>query len=315
MADQNAMISVIVPAYYEGNLVHVAFERISAALEPRFKNYECIFVDDGSEDDTFEELQKLAANNDKVRVIKLAANVGSHLAIRCGLEHASGDIITFVACDMQEPPELIVKMFDELVAPYEIVLAVRESRDDSWQSVMMSNLFYFIARKIAKIKLPPSGTSMFLISRRALETMIRYKERNMPLDSLLMTVGYQSKFVSYHREKRIAGTSKWTLTKKLKLFVDYFISASYFPIRFISASGFIFALLGFLWTIYIVLRALLVGDLSPGWPTIISVLLIGFGLTNISLGIIAEYLWRTLDETRGRPKFVIEQTINMKDKY
>jgi polyisoprenyl-phosphate glycosyltransferase len=314
MADQHAMISVIVPAYHEGALVHTAFARISEVLNSRFNNYEVIFVDDGSEDDTFIELQKLAAKNHNVKVIKLAANAGSHLAIRCGLEHARGDVITFVACDMQEPPELIVTMFDELKAPYEIVLAVRESRDDSWQSKLFSNLFYFIARKIAKIKLPPSGTSMFLISRRTLDVMKNYNERNMPLDSLLMMVGYQSKFVSYHREKRISGKSKWTLAKKLKLFADYFISTSYFPIRFISASGFAFALLGFIWTIYIIIRALLIGDLSSGWPTIVSILLIGFGLTNISLGIIAEYLWRTLDETRSRPKFVIEQTLNMNEK-
>lgn len=304
-------LSVIVPAYYEGKLVHTAYARIAEALDPTGWSYECIFVDDGSQDSTFQELLALSAAQPKVKVVKLASNVGSHLAVRCGLDHANGEAITAIACDMQEPPELIVKMYKELKAPAEIVLAVRQSRKDAWTTVIMSNLFYFIARKIAKMKLPPSGTSMFLISRKTLEAIKLYRERNMPVDGLLTTIGFQSALVYYERQERIEGVSKWTLGKKLKLFVDYFVAHSYFPIRFISLTGILFALFGFAWTLYIILREVFIGDLESGWPALISILLVGFGITNISLGIMAEYLWRTLDETRARPKYIVEKTINM----
>lgn len=309
--NKDSKVSVIVPTYFEGTLVHTAFARISAVMENSYPNYECIFVDDGSEDNTYTELQKLASSQPKVRVIKLATNVGSHLAIRCGLDHANGEAITAIACDMQEPPELIAQMMDQLKAPFEVVLAVRQSREDHWASIIMSNLFYFVARKIARIKLPPSGTSMFLISRKTLNLMKKYPERNMPVDGLLTTIGLQSAFVYYNREQRLEGKSKWTLGKKMKLFVDYFVAHSFFPIRFISVAGITFALLGFAWSIYIVLRQLIVGDLETGWPALISIILVGIGITNISLGIMAEYLWRTLDEVRARPKYTVEKTLNM----
>ena len=307
---QNTLLSVIIPVYYEGKLVHTAFERVHEAVKDKFPNYELIFVDDGSEDDTFDELQILASKHQHVKVVKFSTNAGSHMAIRAGLDYASGDVVSFIACDMQEPPELIGKMFDVLEKPYEIVWAVRNSRKDGKISVLFSNTFYFFARRIVSKNIPPKGSRMFLITRKVVDAIRKYNERHLTLEGLLATIGYKSTHIYYEREERIAGKSKWTLAKKIKLFVDFFVAYSYFPIRFISVTGIIFSLIGFLWTIYIVARHFIVGDLSSGWPALISVLLVGFGITNISLGIIAEYLWRTLDETRRRPNYIVEHELN-----
>lgn len=304
-------LSIIIPVYFEGKLVHTAFEKVSAAVEGHFEDFEVLFIDDGSGDDTFAELQILAQQNSNVRVIKFATNAGSHMAIRAGMEYAKGDLVSFIACDMQEPPELIHQMYQVLAKPYEIVWAVRNSRKDSWGSVLFSNTFYFFARRIVSKNIPPKGSSMFLMTRKVVDSIRKYNERNLTLEGLMATIGYKSTHIYYERQERIAGKSKWTLGKKIKLFVDFFVAYSYFPIRFISATGILFALIGFFWTIYIVLRHFIVGDLSSGWPALISVLLVGFGITNISLGIIAEYLWRTLDEARKRPNYIVEHELNI----
>lgn len=308
----NPSLSVIIPVYYEGKLVHTAYEKVHAAIFEKFPDYELIFVDDGSQDDTFEELRILASKHEHVKVLKFATNAGSHMAIRAGIDYSNGDAVTFIACDMQEPPELIEKLYEKLESPYEIVWAVRNTRKDSAISVLFSNTFYWIARRIVSKNIPAKGASMFLISKKAVEAIKLYNERNLTLEGLMATIGFKSAQITYEREERIAGKSKWTLGKKIKLFVDFFVAYSYFPIRFISVTGIIFAMIGFLWTIYIVARHFIVGDMSSGWPALISILLVGFGITNISLGIIAEYLWRTLDETRKRPRYIIEHELNTK---
>jgi dolichol-phosphate mannosyltransferase len=307
-------LSVIIPVYFEGKLVHKAYEMVSAEVSKQFEDYEVLFIDDGSGDNTFEELQLLANEHKNVKVVKFATNAGSHMAIRAGMDYASGDLVSFIACDMQEPPELIYKMYQVLEKPYEIVWAVRNSRKDSWGSVIFSNTFYFFARRIVSKNIPPKGSSMFLMTRKVVDSIRRYHERNLTLEGLMATMGYKSTHILYERQERMEGKSKWTLAKKIKLFVDFFVAYSYFPIRFISVTGILFSIIGFAWTIYIILRHFLVGDLSSGWPALISVLLVGFGITNISLGIIAEYLWRTLDEARKRPNYIVEYELNIDSK-
>ncbi len=304
-------ISIVVPVYFESSLVNTAHERIHAEVKKNFQEFEIIFVDDGSTDDTFVHLTQLAAENAHVKVIKFSANAGSHMAIRAGLAYATGDAACFIACDMQEPPHLIHEMYQALQSPYEIVWAVRNTRKDPPMSVLFSNTFYFFARRIVSKNIPPSGASMFLISRKVLDALKQYDERNLTLEGLFATMGFRSNYIKYEREQRIAGKSKWTLGKKIKLFIDFFVAYSYFPIRFVSVMGILFALAGFLYAAYIMVRYLIYDDLSPGWPALISIILIGFGITNISLGIIAEYLWRTLDEARKRPKYIIEHKLNL----
>lgn len=311
---ESPSISVIIPVYFEGVIVHTAYERVQNALKDRFPDFEVIFVDDGSGDNTFEELQKLASQHTNAKVIRFSTNAGSHMAIRAGMDYASGKMVGFLACDMQEPPELLLQMAELIGNPNEIVWAVRNSRKDSPLSVLFSNTFYFLARRIVSKNIPPKGASMFLVSRKVVDAIRRYHERNLTLEGLMATIGYSSAHILYNREERIAGKSKWTIKKKLKLFVDFFVAYSYAPIRFISATGILFSLLGFAWTIYIILRHFIVGDLSDGWPALISVLLVGFGITNISLGIMAEYLWRTLDETRKRPNYIVEQELNFSER-
>ncbi len=304
-------ISIVVPVYYESSAVITAYETIKTELDKNHHDYEIIFVDDGSDDDSFEHITSIANKDNKVKALKFASNCGSHMAIRAGLEYALGDCACFIACDMQEPPALIFKLLEELKEPIEIVWAVRNSRKDSFTTIMFAKVFYFFARRMVSKNIPPSGASMFLISKKAVKSLNKYNERNLTLEGLFATIGFKSKHILYERESRKQGKSKWTFGKKIKLFIDFFVAYSNAPIRFVSVMGISFSIIGFLWTIYVVLRTIFVHDLTSGWPALVSILLIGFGVTNISLGIIAEYLWRTLDESRKRPNFIIEKTINL----
>ncbi|EMN01247.1 glycosyltransferase, group 2 family protein [Leptospira noguchii str. 1993005606] len=304
-------ISIVVPVYNEGPIVHNSYDIIMKELIQHAEKFEIIFVDDGSVDDTFAHLEILALKDNRIKLIKLSSNCGSHMAIRAGLSYAVGRCACFIACDMQEPPYLIYKMKAELSENYNIVWAVRNSRKDSVMTIIFAKLFYWMARKVVTHNIPPSGASMFMISDKVLTALNQYEERNLTLEGLFATMGFKSAYIYYERKKRIMGNSKWTLSKKLKLFIDFFIAYSNIPIRFVSLMGIFFSIIGFFWSSYIIFRAIISRDLALGWPALISILLVGFGVTNISLGVIAEYLWRTLDEARKRPKYIIEKLINI----
>jgi glycosyltransferase involved in cell wall biosynthesis len=309
-----SVISIIVPAFNESSGVRKAYSSIMAVFDDKMPSIEpeLIFVDDGSSDDTFSEIALICKSDKRVKAVKFLNNYGAHTAIRAGLEHSTGEAAVFLACDLQDPPDIIPEMLEKLVHPYDIVLAVREGRDDQLKDRLFSRIFFKVMRKFVSGNIPGNGSSMYLMSDKVTATLRQFQEKNLTLESIFVLMNFKHTTVNYKRLARKVGSSKWTLAKKIRIFIDFFVAYSYAPIRFVSIMGIVFLLLGSLWILYIFSRQLIYGDLSPGWPTLISVLLMGFGVTNISLGIIAEYLWRTLDETRNRPKYIVETLLNFK---
>ncbi len=305
-------ISVIVPVYNEGEGVEEAYEAIVDVLRTRLPqhDHEILFVDDGSRDDSFVHLAQLAALHPNVRVLKLASNCGAHMAIRAGLEHAQGDVACFLACDLQDPPETIVALLDALKEPVQIVWAVRNSRDDSWSARLLARLFYFLARLFATKSMAPSGASMFLLGPLALSAVPQYRERNLTLEGLFATMGFPQAYVKYERHARRRGKSKWTWGKRLKLFADFFVAYSYAPIRIMSYLGILIATLGFLYAFFVFGRWVLVRGVVPGWTSLIIAVFVIGGFQMLMMGVLGEYLWRTLDEVRARPKYLIETMLN-----
>lgn len=305
-------VSVVVPAYNEGESVRAARAAIAEVFAAQLPgtDFEILFVDDGSCDDTFQHLAALAAEFPCVRVLKFAQNCGSHMAIRAGLDYATGDAACFIACDLQDPPDAIPRMLAALQPPVEIVWAVRNTRQDPLASRISSRLFYGLARLLVSRNLAPSGSSMFLLGPEALKILRQHRERNLMLDGALATMGVVQAQVSYERQARQVGHSKWTLGKKLKTFADFFVGYSYAPLRFISYAGMLVAVLGFLYALVVLANRLFFAQLVQGWTSLMLVVLILGGLQMMMLGIIGEYLWRTLDEARGRPRYVLEATLN-----
>lgn len=305
-------VSVVVPAYNEGESVRRARAAIAEVFRAQLPGtqFEIIFVDDGSRDDTFQHLAALAAEFPYVRVVKFAQNCGSHMAIRAGFDYATGDVACFVACDLQDPPDVLPRMLQALTPPVEIVWAARNTRRDAWTSRLSSRLFYGLGRRLVSRNLAPSGSSLFLLGPTALRILRSQTERNLMLDGALATMGVVQAQVSYERQARQVGQSKWTLGKKLKTFADFFVGYSYAPLRAMSYLGFLSAFVGFLYAVWIVVLRLTAKIGIPGWSSLMVVVLILGGLQMVMLGIIGEYLWRALDEARGRPRYVVETVLN-----
>ena len=310
----NIDISIIIPFLNEReNLADLVAVLSGHCAKNKTLVHEIIFVDDGSSDGSFDLLRSLPHNNYRPKLIRFSKNYGSHAALRAGILHAEGKTITFYYADMQDPPEVISQMQERMNGGNDIVWATREKTEVGFRERTFSKAYASLMRRYAIADFPESGFDVVMFNKKIQQQLNNNIESNSSLFLQILNLGFKQDSISYHRQQRKKGRSKWTPAKKIKLFVDSFVAFSYAPIRFVTVAGFLFFVLGMIWTIYIILRKFLVGDLVSGWPALVSILMVGFGITNISLGIIAEYLWRTLDASRKRPTFVIDELISLTD--
>lgn len=307
-------ISIIIPVYFNEKNIPVTYKALIDEIN-KFRDkfdYEIIFIDDGSGDESFSELLKVYKENPKhVQIIKLSRNFGQVAAVQAGYERADGDAVIVMSADLQDPPELIYKFIYEWDHNnYEIVLATRIDREDNFLAKLTSKIFYSLMKRFALRTIPKGGFDYFLISRKVLGIIIGMNEQNTCIQGQVLWTGFKPKTIPYKRVKREIGESKWTIGKKIKYFIDSFMTYSYFPIRFISVTGFITAFLGFAYAALIFILKLIADIPVKGWAPIMIVILVLSGIQMFMLGIIGEYLWRNYDETRKRPLFVIEQIIS-----
>jgi dolichol-phosphate mannosyltransferase len=302
--------SIIVPVYYNAlNIPHL-IPRLQK-LQESLPDYalEFIFVDDGSGDNSFPLLVEARQQDQRIRIIKLSRNFGSMAAIQAGLHYAKGDCAGVIAADLQDPPELFLAMIRQWERGRKVVLGMREGRRDGVLRDMLSGMYYALLRRFAIADFPRGGFDMVLVDRQIVAELGRITEKNTNIMSLIFWLGYDRGSVSYVRQQREAGTSRWTVAKKIKLFIDTFINFSYAPIRFISGIGLLTAVLSFSYGLLVILLRCF-GTISlPGWTILVVILTFLLGLIMIMLGIIGEYLWRILDESRKRPPYVIDRII------
>ena len=305
-------VSIIIPMYNESENVKYFLDELYESFEnnDRF-NVELVFVDDGSTDDTVEKLKSSENKKFSTQIIRLSKNWGSHAAIRAGITKAKGNITTFLTADLQDPPSVILRLYENLKKGFDIVWAQRKTSKSNFAENFFSGLYAYLIKKWAFSNFPGRGFDIVMFSYKVKEELNRNIEGNSSIYLQILSLGFTQNYIEFDKRERKTGKSKWTLSKKIKLFIDSFVAFSYAPIRFVTYSGIGFSILGFIWTIYIVIRTIVVNDLNPGWPALMAILMIGFGITNISLGIIAEYLWRTLDSTRNRPVFIIDEAVEI----
>jgi polyisoprenyl-phosphate glycosyltransferase len=226
--------------------------------------------------------------------------------------HAKHDIVTVMSVDLQHPLELMETMLSKMSKDIYWVIAVRNSHinNNLFESVF-SKTYTGLIRKYASPNYPNNGADLFMIDQILKDLMNSQVETNSSLLLQLLSYGYPFESITYEKKQRMAGKSKWTLKKKMKLFIDSFVAFSYAPIRFVSFVGILFFISGAFWTLYIITRKLFFNDVASGWTALSIILLMGFGITNISLGIIAEYLWRTLDVSRKRKLFIVKEVVEL----
>jgi polyisoprenyl-phosphate glycosyltransferase len=302
-----SLISVIIPVFNEEENIYPLIERLDAISKLSPHDFEFIFIDDCSFDNTLTCLKQIVVKDARVRVIRFSRNFGSHAACLAGLMNSSGDACVFISADMQEPPDLIGNFLKQWQNGYEVVIGVRES--DNTPSSPLVALYYFLVRKFALSNMPERGTDVFLIDRKVVDSITGMHERNTSIFGLILWSGFRQVFVQYKRERRQKGISKWTFGKKIKLFIDTFVSFSFFPIRVISVVGIIVAMSGFLYAIVVIYNRLFLSEAIEGWSSLMVVLLLVSGIQLLMLGVLGEYLWRTFDESRKRPPFIISETI------
>ena len=275
---------------------------------------EVIFVDDGSDDRSFEELCKLQSSfKTRVTIIKLTRNFGQASALLAGWQHAKGECVITMSADGQEPPELINDMLKAFFNEgYETVICERVARAESSYRIVTSRLFYYLMRKLTFTNMPKGGFDFWLVGRRPLETLLRDSDVNPFFQGHLLWMGYRTKFLSYRRRERLAGISQFTFGKKVQGLLAGVLEYSFAPIRIMSLAGCTLALCGFVYAGLILINRLAFGNPVKGWaPLMIMVLVLG-GCQMIMLGIMGEYLWRTLAQVRRRDMYLIDAIYDSK---
>ncbi len=302
-------LSIVVPVYFNAlNLPDTVPQLLALESQLGGMELELVFVDDGSGDDSIELLKGFQrAHPDKLKVLKLSRNFGSMAAILAGLNAATGDCVGMIACDLQDPPELFVDMVGHWKKGAKAVLAVRADREEPLSQKLFSNTYYALMRRFALQGYPPGGFDFFLIDRQVSQQLCEIREKNTNLMSLIFWLGFSPTMIPYVRRSRRKGVSRWTFSKKVKLFVDSFVAFSYVPIRFFSALGFLVAGSAFLYGAFILYSALVNSIPVKGYAPIMLLLAFTSGVQMLMLGLLGEYLWRALDETRRRPVYVVDE--------
>jgi len=306
-------ISVIIPFLNEAeNIENLVHSLNNYFAEATYKT-EILFVNDGSTDDSLVRLRNQKHVNYQCKIISLSKNYGSHAALRAGIYESGGNYTTFMYADLQDPLNLINLLKAKIEEGNDIVWAHRNSTKVSFSEKTFSLFYSYMMKKFALPNYPEKGFDVVMFNRKIANELNKNIEKNSSIFLQILGMGFIQSSISYNKNPRNAGKSKWTLSKKIKLFIDSFIAFSFAPIRFVTLVGIALFFLGILWTTYIGLRAVFFRDLNQGWPSLIAILTIGFGITNISLGIIAEYLWRTLDSSRNRPVYIVNEIIELKN--
>lgn len=302
-------LSIVVPIYYNELNIPDTVPRLLALREqlPGWE-LELVFVDDGSGDRSLELLLEWRDHHpDMIQVLELSRNFGSMSAILAGLGVVTGDCVGMIAADLQDPPELFKDMVPHWSNGSKVVLAVRADREESRSQKFFSNGYYALMRRFALPNYPAGGFDFFLVDRQVVSEIVRISEKNTNLMSLIFWLGFSPVMIPYVRSARQKGKSRWTLSKKIKLFVDSFVAFSYAPIRMLSVLGGTVALAAFVYAGY-VLAAWLARDIPvKGYAPMVILLAFTAGVQMLMLGILGEYLWRALDETRRRPPFVVSR--------
>ncbi|MFN8117411.1 MAG: glycosyltransferase family 2 protein [Bacteroidia bacterium] len=305
-------LSIIIPCYFNEENIPITKQKLienEALFEPDV-TFEYVMVDDGSKDNTVEELIKFKNEQPgKVKIIKLAGNVGSYNAILAGMNYASGDCCVVIAADLQDPPELMVKMYNHWKNGIKLVVGNRADRKESFFQKAFSNTYHKLIQKFALKNIPDGGFDYVFFDKQLKDEVVKINEKNTNTLYLLAWLNYDMVCIPYTRAKREVGKSRWTLQKKIKLFIDSFISFSYAPLKFISITGITLGLIAFIYSLVIIILKFS-GSIEPtGWSSMMVVILFVSSFQMIGLGIIGEYVWRNLEASRNRPIYVVDKII------
>lgn len=302
--------SVVVPIYNEEACLAELHRRVDAAMRGAGFSYELVLVDDGCSDGSPALMTRLHEQHPSVCVVRLSRNYGHQLAITAGIDQALGEVVVLMDGDLQDPPELIPEMVAEYRRGFDVVYAVRSSREgESWFKRFTAALFYRVVQYLTSVKIPLDTGDFRLMSRRVVDVLKNIPERNRFLRGLVVWVGYPQIGVRFERAARAAGEAKYSYAKSLKLALDGIFSFSLTPLRLATSLGFFASFIIVAYVLFITVGFFIYGRPVEGWTSLM--VAIGFlgGVQLICLGIIGEYLGRIYDEVKGRPLYLIDSVL------
>lgn len=302
-------ISVIVPVFNEESNLLVLHERLVNVITGITNQYEIIFVNDGSKDNSLTVIKTLAQQFPQIKYIDFSKNFGHQLAVFAGLEHASGNAIVIIDADLQDPPELIIELHKKLQQGFDVVYAQREQRvGESWHKLMTAKLFYRFINRLSDVTIPLDTGDYRIITKKIKDIIVAMPERNKFLRGQIAWAGFNQTSVSYKRDERYAGTTNYSYSKMFSFAFDGITAFSNLPLRLATYMGFLVSFVSFLVILYTLYQKYINGNVVQGWSSLmVSILFIG-GVQLICLGIIGEYLGRIMDNVKQRPLYIVRET-------
>lgn len=302
-------ITLLIPAYNEAEVLPKLYDRLTSLADslPKYK-LEFLFVNDGSRDDTLEIIKSYAQNDPRVSYVNLSRNFGKEIAMIAGIDHVNSDALAIIDADLQDPPELIPDMIKLWEEGYDDVYARRSSRmGEPWFKKFTSKWFYRVLQKSTTIPIQRDTGDFRLLDRRCVEAIKRIRESERYTKGFFSWIGYKKKEISYVRDPRAAGETKWNYFKLINLAIDGIVSFTTAPLRISTIFGMLVSLFAFVYLLVIILRVIFFGVDVGGYPSIMAVMLFLGGVQLLSLGIIGEYIGRIFNETKQRPLYLVEE--------
>jgi len=301
------MLSVVIPIYNEELNIVELNSRIGLALG-NVKNYEIIFVDDGSTDGTLQMIKNLADGNSRIKFLSFSRNFGHQNALRAGLEFATGDCVVSMDGDLQHPPELIVRMIEKWQEGFEIVYTIRKDCEKiSFIKRKTANIFYKLMSTLSDVNIPQGAADFRLLDKKIVEIIMKMNENNLFLRGLVSWVGFNQFAIEYEPEARFAGKTKYSLRKMISLAINGITSFSIKPLRLATILGSVIAVFSFIYGFYAIYIKVFTDEAMSGWTSLLVSVLFLAGIQLLTFGIMGEYIGKLFMESKRRPSFIIKE--------
>jgi polyisoprenyl-phosphate glycosyltransferase len=309
---QKKLLSLVIPVYFEQECIQEFIKQVSSELEKLDLNYEIIFVDDGSTDNTVSLIKEEIKTHPFISLIELSYNQGKEVAITTAIHYAKGDYMLYMDPDLQDPPERIKDFVIKIEEGYDLVLGIREEKHGSLLDKLCSWAFWETLRNFTGLTIPKGIAVMRIFNRKFANQFLKYQEKNRFIEGIFMDIGMNWTQIIIENRPRFAGVSKFNFIRKIKLAMRAIFNYSDVPLHMTSVVGVILLVLGIIFSLGIILVRLIFDvDFKLGWPSLIIIITLGFGLQIFLMGIIARYIGNIYIESKRRPLFSIKATTNI----
>ena len=302
-------VTILIPAYNEQAVLAPLYKRLTALANNNKKyNFEFLFINDGSTDNTLSIIKNYAKTDTRISYVNLSRNFGKEPAMLAGFDYTTGDATVIIDADLQDPPELIPKMISYWEDGYDDVYAKRNSREgESWFKKKSSSIFYKLLQKSTNVDIQVDTGDFRLLDKRAINALREIRESQRYTKGMFSWIGFKKKEITYDRDPRAAGETKWNYPKLVNLAIDGITSFTTAPLRIASFAGMIISLIAFFFIIVIIFKTTFFGDPVAGWSSTMAVILFLGGVQLLSIGIIGEYVGRIFNEVKNRPVYFVEE--------